>query len=243
MNHGFDFQKTNYFHFKQTSMHYMYLVNISLYFLCSLEITNLITWLFCFTDTLPHLPQNTSHKNHRKTKLIRLGESHTFDTYPCRSLCRKVPMSTLVYIMQWVHSLCVLSVADKKKNWLKIVITWVTQNLINFTRRTEWFTDILWPPFLLQHRRVAPNHMTWGHTDGGERWRPLLAGLPSLTWWDNWRLGFLDWWSITGSAGRMGQRSICGGHLWNWTVSRSAIQSGKKIKENIKINFINTSMI
>lgn len=69
MNHGFDFQKTNYFHFKQTSMHYMYLVNISLYFLCSLEITNLITWLFCFTDTLPHLPQNTSHKNHRKSEL------------------------------------------------------------------------------------------------------------------------------------------------------------------------------
>lgn len=93
----------------------MHLVNISLYFFCSLEITNLITWIFCFTDTLPHPPQNTSHKNHRKTKLIRLGESHTFDTYPCRSLCRKVPMSTLVYIMQWVHSLCVLSVADKKK--------------------------------------------------------------------------------------------------------------------------------
>lgn len=97
VNHGFDFQKTNYFHIKQTSMH---LVNISLYFFCSLEITNLITWIFCFTDTHPHPPQNTSHKNHRKTKLIRLGGSHTFDTYPCRSLCRKVPMSTLVYIMQ-----------------------------------------------------------------------------------------------------------------------------------------------
>lgn len=46
-------------------------------------------------------------------------EGHTFDTYPCHSLCRKVPMSTLVYIMQWVHSLCVLSVADTKKKLAK----------------------------------------------------------------------------------------------------------------------------
>lgn len=187
---------------------------------------------------LKHLPQklpkNKTHQTWRKSYFWYISMPLSMQEGSNVYSCLHNAMSAL-----FVCALC----SGQKKNWLKIVITWVTQNLINFTRRTEWFTDILWPPFLLQHRRVAPNHMTWGHTDGGERWRPLLAGLPSLTWWDNWRLGFLDWWSITGSAGRMGQRSICGGHLWNWTVSRSAIQSGKKIKENIKINFKITSMI
>ena len=139
---------------------------------------------------------------------------HTF-------LCRKVP-STLVYIMQWVHSLCALVSQHKTgEKW----ITWATQYLINFTWRTQWF-DFLWPPFLLQHRRIAPNHMTWGHTDGG-RWRPLVAGLPSLTWWYNWRLGFLDRWSVTSSTCWMGQRSVSGVYLWHWTVSCPAIQSAR----------------
>ena len=124
--------------------------------------------------------------------------------------------------MQWVHSLCALVSQHKTgEKW----ITWATQYLINFTWRTQWF-DFLWPPFLLQHRRIAPNHMTWGHTDGG-RWRPLVAGLPSLTWWYNWRLGFLDRWSVTSSTCWMGQRSVSGVYLWHWTVSCPAIQSAR----------------
>lgn len=57
VNHGFDFQKTNYFHFKQTSMHYMCLINISLYFFCSWKMTNFITLIFLFHwHTLPLQP-------------------------------------------------------------------------------------------------------------------------------------------------------------------------------------------
>lgn len=207
---------------------------------------------FYYSDlfiSLTHPPPSTPHppppqNNDQKTKLNQaLRRSYLWYISMPLSMQEGSNVYSCLHNAMSALVVCALCSGHKKKNWLKIVITWVTQNLINFTRRTEWFTDILWPPFLLQHRRVAPNHMTWGHTDGGERWRPLLAGLPSLTWWDNWRLGFLDWWSITGSAGWMGQRSICGGHLWNRTVSRSAIQSGKEKKENIRINFIHTSMI
>lgn len=111
MNHGFDFQKNKLLSF-QANIHALHVFSKH-FTVFLLFLGNLIT--FVSLTSSPTRLKTPPTKITENQNSIRLGESHTFDTYPCRSLCRKVPMSTLVYIMQWVHSLCVLSVADKKK--------------------------------------------------------------------------------------------------------------------------------
>lgn len=111
VNHGFDFQKNKLLSF-QANIHALHVFSKH-FTVFLLFLGNLIT--FVSLTSSPTRLKTPPTKITENQNSIRLGESHTFDTYPCRSLCRKVPMSTLVYIMQWVHSLCVLSVADKKK--------------------------------------------------------------------------------------------------------------------------------